>query len=337
MAFWRWSYIIFSTVMRVSPSNSLSLEFSGWTFCVLISGSPTITFFHHICLSSFCRAMTISFSPNSPGASSSVQKQSSTMTFLWSSPSSAGGWPFKPTLIDCLRMSTTNCLAFVPLAMGIFNSRSASCCVQTPQGMMPPLPGGGGSLSSSSSFASLFSLSSSGFLTGTTGCTGAGGGVDAALARAASLLALAAAFRFCAAASASADNFFFWAFVLSAKLWCFSSILRTMFFAFSSSPDWKKSVFRRMNENSVSSNGSIPWHCCAKFKSMPSKRSSSSMFDMVFASSAAAGGWFLLIGCAAKLARRVAQRCKRRFQSCSASTRRRSTQLAVNCNRCDSE
>ena len=55
-----------------------------------------------------------------------------------------------------------------------------------------------------------------------------------------------------------------------------------------------------MNENSVSSSGSMPWHCCAKFKSMPSKRSSSSMFDMVFASSAAAGGWFLLIGCGSK-------------------------------------
>mmetsp|Transcript_19851 Transcript_19851/g.51584 ORF Transcript_19851/g.51584 Transcript_19851/m.51584 type:complete len:240 (+) Transcript_19851:94-813(+) len=220
MAFWRWSYIIFSTVMRVSPSNSLSLLFSGWTFCVLISGSPTITFFHHICLSSFCSAITISFSPRSPGASSKVQKQSSTITFLCNSPSKAGGWPFKPTLIDCLRISTTNCFALVPAFIGIFSSRSASCCVQTPQGMMPPFPGGGGSLSSSSSsFPSLFSLSSSGFLTGTTGATGAGGGggVVAAFARAASRLAFAAAFRFCAAASASADNFFFWAFVLSAN------------------------------------------------------------------------------------------------------------------------
>ncbi len=39
--------IIFSTVERVSESKSESLLFSGSTLEVLISGSPTITFFHH--------------------------------------------------------------------------------------------------------------------------------------------------------------------------------------------------------------------------------------------------------------------------------------------------
>ena len=42
-AFCLWSYIIFSTVWRVSPSRSESFEFSGSTFCVLISGSPFTT------------------------------------------------------------------------------------------------------------------------------------------------------------------------------------------------------------------------------------------------------------------------------------------------------
>lgn len=50
---WKWSRgflsitIIFSTVERVSESKSESLLFSGSTLEVLISGSPTITFFHH--------------------------------------------------------------------------------------------------------------------------------------------------------------------------------------------------------------------------------------------------------------------------------------------------
>ena len=43
----RAAHIIFSTVWRVSPSRSDSFEFSGSTFCVLISGSPLTTHFHH--------------------------------------------------------------------------------------------------------------------------------------------------------------------------------------------------------------------------------------------------------------------------------------------------
>jgi len=42
-----WSYIIFSTIPRVSPSKSDSFEFSGLTFFVLISGSVLITRDHH--------------------------------------------------------------------------------------------------------------------------------------------------------------------------------------------------------------------------------------------------------------------------------------------------
>ena len=42
-----WSYIIFSTMERVSPSRSESCEFSGATFCVSISGSPLSTQLHH--------------------------------------------------------------------------------------------------------------------------------------------------------------------------------------------------------------------------------------------------------------------------------------------------
>ena len=36
--FWCWSNIIFSTVARVSPSKSLSFEFSGVTFFVSMHG-----------------------------------------------------------------------------------------------------------------------------------------------------------------------------------------------------------------------------------------------------------------------------------------------------------
>ncbi len=47
LTFWRWSYIIFSTMPLVSPSRSESLLFSGCTFFVLISGSLTTSRFHH--------------------------------------------------------------------------------------------------------------------------------------------------------------------------------------------------------------------------------------------------------------------------------------------------
>lgn len=54
-SFCRWSYIIFSTKPLVSPSRSLSLLGSGFTFFVLISGSLVTTCAHH-CILLTCKS-----------------------------------------------------------------------------------------------------------------------------------------------------------------------------------------------------------------------------------------------------------------------------------------
>lgn len=52
--------IIFSTIARVSPSRSLSLEFSGVIFVVSILGAFLTTFSHHVDWFAFSRDSTIS-------------------------------------------------------------------------------------------------------------------------------------------------------------------------------------------------------------------------------------------------------------------------------------
>ena len=74
ICFCLWSYIIFSTVARVSPSRSLSCEFSGCTFLVSISGSPRRAQRHHSMSFFFASVNT------TVARSSTVQKQSSGFT-----------------------------------------------------------------------------------------------------------------------------------------------------------------------------------------------------------------------------------------------------------------
>ena len=108
ISFWRWSYIIFSTIPRVSPSRSLSLLFSGCTcrrrakeqeegqgagggsrsrrgrrrssrsgsntFLVFNSGSEVTSLFHHSILLTFSMLATRHF------LSSSTQVLSSSFT-----------------------------------------------------------------------------------------------------------------------------------------------------------------------------------------------------------------------------------------------------------------
>jgi hypothetical protein len=60
--------IIFSTVLRVSESKSLSLEFSGSTLAVLISGSPTATRDHQCILLFLANTTVRTFLPFSSSA-----------------------------------------------------------------------------------------------------------------------------------------------------------------------------------------------------------------------------------------------------------------------------
>ena len=53
------THIIFSTIDLVSPSKSESLEFSGWTFFVFISGSVVTSLDHHSILLIFSRFITM--------------------------------------------------------------------------------------------------------------------------------------------------------------------------------------------------------------------------------------------------------------------------------------
>mmetsp|Transcript_18849 Transcript_18849/g.48578 ORF Transcript_18849/g.48578 Transcript_18849/m.48578 type:complete len:263 (+) Transcript_18849:276-1064(+) len=133
ICFCRWSYIIFSTVWRVSPSRSESCEFSGSTFCVSISGSPTSTHFHHSMSFCFCSVMFTTL------LSSTVQKQSSALTRACSSPSRITSCPFSPTASFCLAMVTSSCLARVPSGTGTITFTSARVCVHLYLSVIPPL------------------------------------------------------------------------------------------------------------------------------------------------------------------------------------------------------
>mmetsp|Transcript_8973 Transcript_8973/g.21586 ORF Transcript_8973/g.21586 Transcript_8973/m.21586 type:complete len:235 (+) Transcript_8973:193-897(+) len=128
-AFCRWSYIIFSTVCRVSPSKSASFEFSGSTFWVLISGSPTITVFHHSIWLILVSVIVTSRLPPF-GLSSTDQKESSSLTVFSSSPSTTASCPFTFTLSAFFWMSTVRSFAFTPAGMGTVTTRSCSDCVQ---------------------------------------------------------------------------------------------------------------------------------------------------------------------------------------------------------------
>mmetsp|Transcript_20302 Transcript_20302/g.34581 ORF Transcript_20302/g.34581 Transcript_20302/m.34581 type:complete len:223 (+) Transcript_20302:70-738(+) len=127
--FCRWSYIIFSTVCRVSPSRSDSFEFSGSTFCVLISSSPTTTVLHH---SIWFDLVSVSDTSRLPSAalSSTDQKQSSILTAAKSSPPTMGSAPLTCTTSFFLAISTFSCFAFVPAGTATYTCRSPSVCVQ---------------------------------------------------------------------------------------------------------------------------------------------------------------------------------------------------------------
>ena len=59
-----WSYIIFSTMPRVSPSRSPSFEFSGTIFEVSILGAVVTMCAHQCEFGDLARLMTISFEPS---------------------------------------------------------------------------------------------------------------------------------------------------------------------------------------------------------------------------------------------------------------------------------
>lgn len=118
-SFWRWSYIIFSTRPRVSPSKSESLLGSGLTFFVLISGSLVTMLAHH-CILFTCnnvfyllqiipyfkrnyfnnylwkKIFTFSKLISRTFPSSMTQVDSSSLTSWGNSPSTIGGWPLTP-------------------------------------------------------------------------------------------------------------------------------------------------------------------------------------------------------------------------------------------------
>mmetsp|Transcript_26469 Transcript_26469/g.88694 ORF Transcript_26469/g.88694 Transcript_26469/m.88694 type:complete len:259 (+) Transcript_26469:245-1021(+) len=139
-----WSSIIFSTTWRVSPSRSERLEFSGSTFCVLISGSPTITRFHHSMSLTFCSVMFTT------RLSSTSHMESSAFTLACSSPSMMGGWPLIPTRILRWVICTSSCLLLVPGGTSTKTLRSWRVCVHRYLSVMPPLLIGVAPLSSSS-------------------------------------------------------------------------------------------------------------------------------------------------------------------------------------------
>uniref|UniRef100_A0A8R7U122 Uncharacterized protein n=1 Tax=Triticum urartu TaxID=4572 RepID=A0A8R7U122_TRIUA len=131
ICFWRWSNIIFSTVCLVSGSRSESLLLSGLARWVSISGSPLIRDFHH---SLFVSSM------DSDLPSSMLQKQSSTLTGLWRSPSMMGGWPLSPTLRWSFLISHRTNLALVPSGTGMERFTSGSCCDHEYLSRSRPLP-----------------------------------------------------------------------------------------------------------------------------------------------------------------------------------------------------
>ena len=91
-----WSYIIFSTVVRVSASKSPSLEFSGSTFCVSISISPFKKLFHHVLPLIFS---SVKFMVHLSPSRSMFQKLSDGLTGSYHLPSTIGSSALPFTLI----------------------------------------------------------------------------------------------------------------------------------------------------------------------------------------------------------------------------------------------
>mmetsp|Transcript_45762 Transcript_45762/g.111577 ORF Transcript_45762/g.111577 Transcript_45762/m.111577 type:complete len:241 (-) Transcript_45762:632-1354(-) len=165
-AFCLWSNIIFSTVFRVSPSRSVSDEFSGWIFLTLTFTSSSVhTQSHHSIWFSFCKLMT------SRLPSSTVQNESSQMIGLHNGELSTIVFIDDVSLsrsvtLSCVRpMLTFKSRPRVPSGTGILTVTSDNVCVQTYRLVMAPFPTGGGppsspSSTSASSFLSPFADSS---------------------------------------------------------------------------------------------------------------------------------------------------------------------------------
>ena len=127
-AFCRWSYIIFSTVDRVSPSKSAKLEFSGTTFFVSILGSPFITFSHQLIWLDFVSVNRTS------RLSSNVQNESSGLILSHNLDFSGilnAGSDFKPNLNVVAVNSQTISFARVPTGTGKRTSTSCNVCDHT--------------------------------------------------------------------------------------------------------------------------------------------------------------------------------------------------------------
>mmetsp|Transcript_24898 Transcript_24898/g.80191 ORF Transcript_24898/g.80191 Transcript_24898/m.80191 type:complete len:315 (+) Transcript_24898:218-1162(+) len=280
--FWRWSNIIFSTVLRVSGSRSPRLEFSGSTLVVSISGSPSITPFHH---SMPCSLNSSSTTARPWAVSSSVHIESSALIRLCSLPSTNGACPLRPTFSVVGVMATTMSRERVPGGTSTFTVTSDSVCVHTYVSVRPPLSTGACPLACSSpsaaASASVAGASAAvatdsaaplaaavlGLPTGlpsssssSTVRLGAGaGGASAAAAFSAASRFLRAAFSR-SRRSLSCRSFFF-ADSRSAMACSRRSTFRTARSAAPSPPPEKKSVFRRKNEKKVSNRGSIPRVC----------------------------------------------------------------------------
>ncbi|KAL7544332.1 hypothetical protein ACHAWF_007718 [Thalassiosira exigua] len=311
IAFCRWSYIIFSTVCRVSPSKSDKLLFSGWIFWRLILGSDRHTDSHHSMSFDFCSVKTRRL------PSSIVQKESSTIIAFASASSTTGSVrPLRATFRRVLVMTTFRSRPRVFSGRGTNTDTSCKVWVQTYfPSTAPPFPTGGGESSSSSppspspssSGAADFVADSEG--AGSSSCGSFDGGFASSSPAATDFPSAAGepemsnpplgsssitsspafdAFAFASFAFAAASFFFFFVAASSSFLRfslkyisaCFRSTAWTVSTAFSVpfSPlpggPAKKSDFRRKKEKSESRRGSMPWVSFAIRTKRPSNRSS---------------------------------------------------------------
>lgn len=114
-SFCRWSYIIFSTKPRVSPSKSDNFDGSGLILRVEISGSVATSRLHQFMPFNFSKLITIVF------PSWRTHIESSVFTSLCNSPSIIGGWPFSPTNKDFFPIFTVTSRGRTVIASGTFN------------------------------------------------------------------------------------------------------------------------------------------------------------------------------------------------------------------------
>lgn len=148
-AFCCWSNIIFSTVCLVSPSKSDNLEFSGSTFYVLISISPSIRQFHQFYFSYF--SMVICKVDLDPSRSM-FQKLSSAWIFLHHFPSINGslGFDLRQILNLVMVILTSSILAVVFSGSLTYDWTSSKVWCQVYFSVNPPLPALGAYFNSSS-------------------------------------------------------------------------------------------------------------------------------------------------------------------------------------------